>query len=196
MKNYSEYWRKRIAENEEFNYSFFCRDEEPTEHSVYMFDIESYDNGPCFFCAGVWFWAEDINELASWIIEFQMRLIFATCDEGKNIKDTLDMSGVEYLRYIADESKGERREGTRRSVAALAEELQGYIEAGTLTFDVFADWAKRYEKASEDMPVLLELKLFNGSDGAIDLLMEHERSQSEDHENLNLFERFQADCVC
>ena len=132
----------------------------------------------------------------SWIIEFQLRLIFATCDEGKNIKDTLDMAGVEYLRHIADKNKGNRGESTRCRVLTLAEELQGYIDAGTLTFDVFADWIKRYSKLSEDMPVIVEFELFNGLDGAIELLREHEHDQYEDRENLDLLERFQIDCTC
>lgn len=192
MKNYAAYWKERIAKSEEFNYDSFCRDEDPGEFSVYAFSTETNNNGPCFFSAGVWLWAADINELASWIIEFQLRLIFATCDEGKNIKDTLDMAGVEYLRHIAGSDGGE----VRKNVLMLAEELQGYIDAGTLTFDVFADWIKRYSKLSEDMPVIVEFELFNGLDGAIELLREHEHDQYEDRENLDLLERFQIDCTC
>lgn len=196
MKNYAAYWKERIAKSEEFNYDSFCRDEDPGEFSVYAFSTETNNNGPCFFSAGVWLWAADINELASWIIEFQLRLIFATCDEGKNIKDTLDMAGVEYLRHIADKNKGNRGESTRCRVLTLAEELQGYIDAGSLTFDVFADWVKRYSKLSEDMPVIVEFELFNGLDGAIELLREHEHDQYENRENLDLLERFQIDCTC
>ena len=192
MKNYAAYWKERIAKSEEFNYDSFCRDEDPGEFSVYAFSTETNNNGPCFFSAGVWLWAADINELASWIIEFQLRLIFATCDEGKNIKDTLDMAGVEYLRHIAGSDGGE----VRKNVLMLAEELQGYIDAGSLTFDVFADWIKRYSKLSEDMPVIVEFELFNGLDGAIELLREHEHDQYEDRENLDLLERFQIDCTC
>ena len=192
MKNYAAYWKERIAKSEEFNYDSFCRDEDPGEFSVYAFSTETNNNGPCFFSAGVWLWAADINELASWIIEFQLRLIFATCDEGKNIKDTLDMAGVEYLRHIAGSDGGE----VRKNVLMLAEELQGYIDAGTLTFDVFADWIKRYSKLSEDMPVIVDFELFNGLDGAIELLREHEHDQYEDRENLDLLERFQIDCTC
>ena len=191
MKNYAAYWKERIAKSEEFNYDSFCRDEDPGEFSVYAFSTETNNNGPCFFSAGVWLWAADINELASWIIEFQLRLIFATCDEGKNIKDTLDMSGIEYLRHIAADG-GE----VRATVLALAEELQGYIDAGPLTFDVFADWVKRYSKLSEDMPVIVDFELFDGLDGAIELLREHEHDQYENRENLDLQERFQIDCVC
>ena len=192
MKNYAAYWKERIAKSEEFNYDSFCRDEDPGEFSVYAFSTETNNNGPCFFSAGVWLWAADINELASWIIEFQLRLIFATCDEGKNIKDTLDMAGVEYLRHIAGSDGGE----VRKNVLMLAEELQGYIDAGSLTFDVFADWIKRYSKLSEDMPVIVDFELFNGLDGAIELLREHEHDQYEDRENLDLLERFQIDCTC
>lgn len=192
MKNYAAYWKERIAKSEEFNYDSFCRDEDPGEFSVYAFSTETNNNGPCFFSAGVWLWAIDINELASWIIEFQQRLIFATCDEGKNIKDTLDMAGVEYLRHIAGSDGGE----VRKNVLMLAEELQGYIDAGTLTFDVFADWVKRYSKLSEDMPVIVDFELFNGLDGAIELLREHEHDQYEDRENLDLLKRFQIDCTC
>ena len=191
MKNYYEYWKERIANNEPYNYDGFCRDEDPEEDSVYLFNTEAYNNGPCCSCAGVWLWAKDINELASWIIEFQLRLIFATCDEGKDIKETLDMTGVEYLRHIAEDG-GE----VRRSVVALAEELQGYIDAGTLTFERFDDWAKRYEKLSEDMPVQVVFELFNGLGEAKKLLLEHECDQGEDREDIGLFERFQADCVC
>ena len=192
MKNYAAYWKERIAKSEEFNYDSFCRDEDPGEFSVYAFSTETNNNGPCFFSAGVWLWAADIDELASWIIEFQLRLIFATCDEGKNIKDTLDMAGVEYLRHIAGSDGGE----VRKNVLVLAEELRGYIDAGALTFDVFADWIKRYSKLSEDMPVIVDFELFDGLDGAIELLREHEHDQYEDRENLDLLERFQIDCTC
>lgn len=189
MKKYSEYWIKEIADNEEFNYEWFCRDEDPEDDSVYVFNTETTNNGPCFMSVGVWYWVKDLNKFASWIIEFQMRNIYSCCYEGKTMKETLDQTGVDYLRKIAKEYDSE----VCAAVLALAEELQGRIDAGTLTFDVFADWIKRYEKISEDMPVLVEFKLFEGVDAAMELLQKHESNQGEDRENLTLIERFQAD---
>lgn len=192
MENYSEYWKKEIADNEEFNYELFCMDEDPKEHSVYLFCTETTNDGPCCASAGIWRWSEDICKLASWIIEFQLRNIFSCCDEGKGIKETLERTGTGYLQFIAETAKGNRGEKVRRGVCLFAEELQGYIDAGTLTLDLFADWVKRYEKISEDMPVLVEIKLFDGLDAAMELLQKHESDAGEDRENLTLSERFQA----
>lgn len=196
MKNYSEYWKKEITDNEECNYEWFCREKEPKEHFVYMFCTETCNDGPCCASAGVWRWAEDTCKLASWIIEFQLRNIFSCCDEGKDVEETLERAGTEYLRFIAESAKGNRGEKVRKDVCSLAEEMQEYIDAGTLTFDIFADWIKRYKKVSEDMPVLVDFEIFNGLDGAIELLYEHENSSEEDLENLTLLERFQADFTC
>lgn len=192
MKDYYKYWKKRIAESEESYYEWFCRDEEPEEDSIYVFCIETNNNGPCFLSAGEWYWSKEICELASWIIEFQLRNIFSCCYEGKDMKETLDYRGVEYLRKIAVTQGG----APLAKVLALAEELQGKIDDGMLTFDVFANWIRRYEKISEDLPVSVEFELFNGLDEAISLLREHEYDQDEDREALDLAERFQIDCIC
>lgn len=195
IKDYFGYWKEQITGKEALKYEWFCRDEEAKEHSAYMFCTETNNDGPCCMSAGAWRWSADINKLASWIIEVQLRNIFSRSDERKDIKDTLDRTGTEYLRFIADSRKGKRGEKVREEICLLAEELQRYINAGSLTFEVFNEWTTRCTGISEDMPVIVEFELFNGSDVAMELLREHEKNQFEDRENLNLCERFQADCT-
>ncbi len=196
MKIYSEYWKKRILQVSGEGFDAFCRDEEVDDACTFAFVTETYNNGPCCMCAGVWLWSHDLNLLASWIIEFQMRMIFATCDEGKDIAETLDMTGTEYLHHIADASKGIRGEDVRKKVAMLAEELATWIDCQKLTFDCFFAWIKKYETLSEDMPVLVTFDFLGNFDDAMVSLRAHEKNRAEDLEALDLEERFQIDCIC
>lgn len=196
MKNYSEYWKNRILNEGAENYGNFCREETPDDECVFVFSYETVNNGPCCASTGVWHWSKDINELASWITEFQLRNIFACCDEGRDIKGTLDMSGVEYLKHIADKAAGMHGESTRRAIYELVKELDSTIHEGQLTFEWFAQWLKKLEKLSEDMPVLLEYRFFATIDDAMELLREHEAERGEGMEEVDNVNRFEVDIMC
>lgn len=196
MKNYSEYWKNKMLSEGEENYGNFCREGTPDDECVFVFCCETGNSGPCCASTGVWHWSKDIDELASWIIEFQLRNIFACCDEGRDIKGTLDMSGVEYLKYIADKAAGMHGDSTRQAVYALAKEFNSMIYAGQLTFEKFSAWLKKLEKLSENMPVLLEYRPFATIDDAMELLCEHEVERGEGMEEVDDVNRFEVDIMC
>ena len=196
MKNYSEYWKSRVLNEGEDNYEKFCREGTPDDEYVFVFCYETGNSGPCCASTGVWHWSRDINELASWIIEFQLRNIFACCDEGRDIRDTLNMSGVEYLKHIADKAAGMRGDSTRQAVYELAKELDSLICTGKLTFEKFAKRLKKLEKLSENMPVMLEYQPFETIDDAMELLREHEAERGEGMEEVGDVNRFEVDIMC
>lgn len=196
MKNYSEYWKNRILNEGEENYEKFCREDRADDACVFVFCYETGNNGPCCASVGAWRWSKDISELASWIIEFQLRNIFACCDEGRDIADTLDMTGVEYLKHIAERAAGMRGDSTRQAVYALAKELNSVICMGQLTFEKFSAWLKKLEKLSEDMPVLLEYQPFATIDDAMVLLCKHEAERGEGMEEVDDVNRFEVDIMC
>lgn len=196
MKNYSEYWKSRMLNEGEENYEKFCREGTPDDECVFVFGYETGNSGSCCAGCGAWRWSKDIDELASWIIEFQLRNIFACCDEGRDIRDTLDMTGVEYLKYIADKAAGMHGDSTRQAVYKLVKELDSMIHEGQLTFEWFAQWLKKLEKLSEDMPVLLEYRPFATIDDAMELLCEHEAERGEGMEEVDDVNRFEVDIMC
>ena len=196
MKNYRGYWKNRILSDGERNYGRFCREHEPDDTCVYFFCYETNNNGPCFSGCGMWRWSDDINELASWVVEFQFRNMFACCDEGRDITDTLDMSGTEYLKHIAESHKGLFGYETRKAVYELAKELDSMIYAGQLSFEWFAQWLKKLESISKDMPVMLEYQPFATIDDAMTLIWEHEDERGECLDEVDDVNRFEVDIQC
>lgn len=195
MKKYFEYWKNRIAEVQEREYQEFCRDSKPEEFSVFIFSSETTNNGPCFMSSGAWLWHTDINILASWVIEFQLRNIFSCCEEGREITDTLDVCGADYLAHIAATFKGDES-GARSKVAALAKELDCMIYAGKLTIDKFKDWLNCLAELSVDMPVSVDYEIFDNISEAAVLLLKHEVERGGGVWTSDMYTRLLDDVIC